>query len=653
MFKAVPLVLVNIQVAQEEISRATAVLTRLRIMHLINLVETPLGKLGYMGELERDLLSRYQQASEEVDRWAQALEIRPQVVDIPPDLDPAKDIYPLEEMLDHLRGQVSPVLQQTQEISEKLTRLQEYQQNLELVEPAGVEPQTLAGLRFAYLAPGWLPSENLLRLEQALEHLHHVLLPLVQEEARVLVLAAGLATDQETLDRALKGAFFEPLSLPPTAAGSLEKVLADLKSQIQTLKTSQQQVDNQRVLLRDRIGPELVRLRNRIDLIRTLLKARVLFGKVDRAYLVSGWIPANLVDQLKEALAQELGDQAEVEVLSPEAIPGAREGVLKIPILFNNPYLLRPFERLTTAYGTPAYGEVEPTAFLAVSFLLMFGLMFGDVGQGAVLFLLGYAIFHRFFRYTDYGVILMECGVASVIFGFLYGSVFGVENLLPALWFSPMHNITYFIKIAILFGVGAISLGLILGFINALRLKSPRLPAAGLLAALVYWIIAGLGVRYLLTGALTWDFWVAVGVTGVTLLMVIIYILQRLWLAPPPAEAAAEGRGIRLLEGIIEVVDGIIRFVANTISFIRIAAFALAHAGLFIAVFSLADTLSRMGGGGLVYWLTIVFGNVVIILLEGLVVSIQIVRLEYYEFMSKFFHGGGEAFKPLQRGAAP
>jgi V/A-type H+/Na+-transporting ATPase subunit I len=455
------------------------------------------------------------------------------------------------------------------------------------------------------------------------------------------------------LDRALKGAFFEPLSLPLEAAGTLQETLADLQRQIQTLEASRQQLDGQRARLRDQIGPDLVRFRNRIDLTRTLLRARVLFGKVDSSYLVSGWIPASLVDQLKVALAQELGDRAEVEVLSPEAIPGAREGVLKIPILFNNPYLLRPFERLTTAYGTPSYGEVEPTAFLAVSFLLMFGLMFGDVGQGAVLFLMGYVIFRRFFRYTDYGIILMECGVSSVIFGFLYGSVFGVEDLLPALWFSPMQDIAYFLKIAILFGVGAISLGLILSFINALRLKTPRLPGAGLLAALIYWVLAGLGVRYLLTGALVWDYWVAAGVAGVTVVMVGIYILQRLWLAPPQAENVTDGAGVRLLEGIIEVVDGTIRFVANTISFIRIAAFALAHAGLFIAVFSLADTLNRMGGGGAVYWLTIVLGNVVIILLEGLVVSIQIVRLEYYEFMSKFFHGGGEPFKPLERGAAP
>jgi V/A-type H+-transporting ATPase subunit I len=651
MFKAVPLVLVNIQVAQDQISRATVVLTRLRIMHLINLVETPLGKLGYVAELERELLGRYQQIGEEVDRWAQTLEILPQVVEIPPDLDPAKDIYPLEERLDQLRAQVGPLLQHFREATEKLEKFTEYRKNLEWLRPAGLDPDTLAGLQFTYLAPGWVPTENLLRLEQALERLHHALIPVTQDESRTLILAAGLATDQETLERALKGAFFEHLSLPAEAVGTMAEVLQQVAAQIQVLEDGARQLQAQRHALRDRLGPELVRIRNRVDLTRTLLRARVLFGKVDRSYLVSGWIPAGLVDRLKEALAQELGEAAVVEVLSPEAVPGARKGVLKIPILFNNPYLLRPFERLTTAYGTPAYGEVEPTAFLAVSFLLMFGLMFGDVGQGAVLFFLGYVIFHRFFRYTDYGIILMECGVASVIFGFLYGSVFGLESLVPALWFRPMKEIPYFLKMAVIFGVAAISLGLILSFINALKLRTARLPGAGLLAALIYWILAGLGVRYLLTGAWAWDFWVAVGVSVATLGLGAIFVLQRLWLAPPKTESPVAGWSLRILEGVIEVVDGTMRFVANTISFIRIAAFALAHAGLFVAVFSLADTLSRMGGGGPAYWLTVVLGNVVIILLEGLVVSIQIVRLEYYEFMSKFFHGGGEPFKPLERGA--
>jgi V/A-type H+-transporting ATPase subunit I len=424
-----------------------------------------------------------------------------------------------------------------------------------------------------------------------------------------------------------------------------------LKAQIADQEAAQGELKARCNRLRDELGLELSRLRNRIDLTRTLLRARVLFGKVDHAYLISGWIPAHLVDRLKEALAAQLGDRAVVEVLSPEAVPWVREGSLKIPILFNNPFLIRPFERLTRAYGTPGYGEVEPTAFLAIGFLVMFGLMFGDAGQGAVLLGLGYLILRRFIRYTDYGIILMECGVSSIVFGLLYGSFFGIEGLLPVLWFSPLKNINYFMKISLLLGLGFVSLGLILSFINAVRLKKGRLPAADLLAALCYWILAALGLRYLLTGALVWDFWVSVAVAAVSFILIALFIIQRLRAEPEKARPRAEGVGMQILEGAIEMVDGTVRYVANTISFIRIAAFALAHAGLFIAVFSLAETLGRMQGGGILYWLTVALGNVVIILLEGLVVSIQTVRLEYYEFLSKFFHGGGEHFTPLERKA--
>lgn len=649
MFKPVPMVLINLQVEEEDISRATAVLTKLRIMHLINLVETPLGKLGYMGQLERDLLARYERAGEEVDRWTQAVGLAPQVIDVPADLDPAKDIYRLEDSLERIRQTVGPVVQRLQAGKDRLAVLKRHQENLGYLLTTGVDLQELTHLTFTHLVPGLVPTENLARLEEALAHVHHALIPVTPVGERTVILAASLARDREALDQALKGAFFEIMDLPPDASGPVEAALASLKAQVEDQEASLAGLQAQCHRLRDELGPELNRLRNRIDLTRTLLRARVLFGKVDHAYLISGWIPSPLVDKLKEDLAAELGDRALVEVLSPEAVPGVREGTLRIPILFNNPFLIRPFERLTRAYGTPGYGEVEPTPILAMGFLLMFGLMFGDVGQGAVLFGLGYLILRRFIRYTDYGIILMECGVSSMVFGLLYGSFFGTEGLLPVLWFSPLKNINYFMKISLLLGLGFISLGLILSFINAVRLKKGRLPAAELLAALFYWILAALGLRYLITGALVWDYWVSVAVAAVSLVLVGLFVLQRFRTEPERPGAQGGGVGMRLLEGAIEVVDGTVRYVANTISFIRIAAFALAHAGLFIAVFSLAETLGRLQGGGLWYWLTVTLGNVVIILLEGLVVSIQTVRLEYYEFLSKFFHGGGEQFTPLER----
>ncbi len=649
MFKPVPMVLINIQVGEEDISHTTAVLTKLRIMHLINLVETPLGKLGYMGHLERDLLARYERAGEEVDGWAQALGLTPQIIDVPSDLDPAKDIYRLEDSLERIRQTVGPVVQRFQDVKDRLAVLRRHQDNLRYLLPTGLDLKELSELGFTHLVPGLVPTENLAKLEEALAHVHHALLPVAAVGERTVILAASLAKDQQVLDQALKGAFFEIMELPPDAGGTVEEVLASLKDQIVDLEASQADLQAQCDRLKDELGLELSRLRNRIDLTRTLLRARVLFGKVDHAYLISGWIPAHLVEQLKEALAAEIGDRAVVEVLSPEAVPGVKEGLLKIPILFKNPYLIRPFERLTRAYGTPGYGEVEPTAFLAIGFLVMFGLMFGDVGQGAVLLGLGHLIFRRFLRYTDYGIILMECGISSIFFGLLYGSFFGIEGLLPVIWFSPLKNINYFMKISLMLGLGFISLGLILSFINALRLRKRRLPAAALLAALFYWILAALGLRYLITGALVWDFWVSVAVGVISFVLISLFIIQRLRAEPEKPGPRAEGLGLQILEGAIEVVDGTVRYVANTISFIRIAAFALAHAGLFIAVFSLAETLGRMKGGGILYWLTLALGNVVIILLEGLVVSIQTVRLEYYEFLSKFFHGGGEQFTPLER----
>ena len=208
MFKPVPLVLVNIEVGEAYISQATAVLTKLRIIHLVNLVETPLGKLGYMGELERDLLARYEQVGEEVDRMAQALEIVPQVVEIPPDLDPAKDIYRLEEAVEQISQQVAPLVQNLLKINEHLAILRRQQENLERLRPTEINLEELAKLQFTYLTPGLVPTENLTKLEEALAHLHHALIHVTTVAPRTVILAAALATRSRGGGPGLERRFF-------------------------------------------------------------------------------------------------------------------------------------------------------------------------------------------------------------------------------------------------------------------------------------------------------------------------------------------------------------------------------------------------------------------------------------------------------------
>ena len=143
--------------------------------------------------------------------------------------------------------------------------------------------------------------------------------------------------------------------------------------------------DNEQVFQRQ-FRPELLALREKAVAARQMLAARRLFGKIDKSFLISGWIPERLFAVLEQELNRVTAGQVVIEKVDPEDLREVREGIVKIPILFNNPMLISPFEKLTSLYGTPRYKEVEPTVFFALSFLLLFGMMFGDVGQGGVLF---------------------------------------------------------------------------------------------------------------------------------------------------------------------------------------------------------------------------------------------------------------------------
>ena len=362
---------------------------------------------------------------------------------------------------------------------------------------------------------------------------------------------------------------------------------------------------------------------------------------------------------MRRALASRTDQRVVVDVERPEDLPEVAAGALKVPILHRNPILLRPFQKLVALYGTPSYGEIEPTAFFAVSFLLMFGLMFGDVGHGVILFLAGYCLFRWIPRYLDYGILLMEAGSASATFGFLYGSFFGIEGALPVLWMDPMRDLHRFLAVAVGLGVTLVSAGLVLNVLNTWRagergaaLFGPH----GLLPAFGYWVIAGLGLRALAAREAGLPAWAVAVLLAVPILLLLFQrpIVARLERGLPARrhEGGDGPRWLAALEACVELVDSVISFFANTISFLRVAAFALVHAGAFLALFALAETLNRQRLGGALSVALLVGGNALIILLEGLTVSVQVLRLEYYEFFGKFFRGGGEPYRPLMLRAA-
>jgi V/A-type H+-transporting ATPase subunit I len=331
----------------------------------------------------------------------------------------------------------------------------------------------------------------------------------------------------------------------------------------------------------------------------------------------------------------------------------ASTGMSGVPILHRNPVLLRPFQSLIQLYDTPSYGEVQPAAFFGISFLLMFGLMFGDVGHGAILAAAGYYLFRYMPRYLDYGILLMEAGAASLGFGVLYGSLFGIEGALPVIWLEPVRDLPAFMRIAVGLGVALVSVGMLLNVLNSWRLgqrAAALFSIHGLFGAFVYWTAVALLVRVMLPSSivvpasLLWT----LTLCAAALIALRAPLVRRLSRgAPVRVEGPPAPRWLRALEGSVELVDALIAYFANTMSFIRIAAFAAVHAGLFIAMFAVSDTLAQTRLGQPLAIAALVAGNVIVILLEGLTVSVQVLRLEYYEFFGKFFRGGGVLYQPL------
>ena len=356
----------------------------------------------------------------------------------------------------------------------------------------------------------------------------------------------------------------------------------------------------------------------------------------------SGWITAEDAAILE---AETDGDNLLIlnyhEYESNESLPVP-------PTLLKNPPIVRQFEFFTSLYGLPKHGEIDPTPFLAVTYTVLFGLMFGDIGHGLVLTLLGLFIRCKWQNsLRKLGGIMATAGVSAIIFGFLYGSIFGFEDTLPALWRRPGGNITATLVFAAGLGVGLITFSILLNMYNSFKKRniSELLFGANGAAGLVFYgAMIFVLLRILVFG---------LPVTG---LVLVVTLFPLAFIAfKHPLERFISGRKILPPEGvgqfvfntIIELFETLLTYATNTISFVRVGAFAISHAGMMHVVLQLSQGAAGQATvPGARNWLIIVLGNILVLVIEGLLVGIQVLRLEFYEMFSRFYTGGGRNFAP-------
>jgi V/A-type H+-transporting ATPase subunit I len=509
---------------------------------------------------------------------------------------------------------------------------------------------------------GVMPIANMDRLQTSLARVPHVFLTLRSDSSKPVVWLAGTKANSDVFERAARSAYLDPMSLPDGYNGtpakiieSLHKTIEETQQKIVELKgTLAQFAETHKLVLRDLLW--------QAHTSRVLSDAIVRYGQLRHTYVVTGWVP---VDDM-ETLTQRL-KQASKEVLI-ETIPTSRSGHhSNVPVSLSTNRWLRPIQMLVGQYGHPSYGELDPTLLMAFTFPFLFGAMFGDLGQGLVLLALGILIDNKIIMkgMQSLGLLIAYCGASAAFFGYLYGSIFGFEGPLiekylhfhfEPTWFSPLENILSILSIAIDTGIIILILGFLLSMFNNIRSRDWAhlfFGHSGIVGFMFYLSFLAILGGFLGSTAIAPK--VAVAINSLPLPFTLLFGVFSLLVMfsgffrnlVEGHRPLIEGSGIGgfvmfLVQSFMDLFETVISMLSNTLSFVRVGAFAVAHGGLSLAIFSLAGEKPSLG-----FWITILIGNIFIIGFEGLIVGIQTMRLHYYEILGKFFHGGGMRFEPL------
>ena len=503
-------------------------------------------------------------------------------------------------------------------------------------------PEELAGGTFLIPFFGRLSNENYQRLTESSEES-----PITTNELTVLngntwVLVLTVKGHEESTRKLLEAVYFKEFSLKDIASQLkgvdpltlVNKRIANHQRAIKGLAKAAKDMLREQRSEYELLYSQLYTMQRVYD----VCKGR---GEVSGMFVLSGWIPADTLAVIKKTVEED----APMTTVMVEETKDISYSGIRVPTLLQNNSFFRAFQDIVSMYSLPSYGEIDPSPIVAISFILFFGFMFGDIGHGLMIFLGSMFMVKRGMMKRSFGQVMKSAAVSSMVFGVLYGSIFGMENIIPALWLSPMHDTNKLLIIAICLGVFMISLGLILNMIKQYRARDfGRLlfDGQGMAGLMLYWTMAALAAIYMtgtkipeIAADIMWG-----GIGAMMLLMIFRDILARYLLHQKDEKES-------VVLNLFEIMHNLMSFVSNTASFVRLAAFALNHVGLSMAVIMLSEMVHSLPGGIVMKGIILVVGNVVIVCLEGLIVFIQTLRLEYYEFFGKFYKGGGSEFKPV------
>ena len=584
----------------------------------------------------------------------------------PIDLD--RESKELDRIADDLKG----IRERQRAVWQNILKLEDMERHM---EPSGIDyPEGVlkSGHSFISIRFGKVPSRGYESIKAEMKDLPCVSQVLNEKGGLSQVFLIYMKRDQENVEKILKRADWSEAELP---AGSRE-----LKGDITPgLEKKIKDLYKERDLLGSKARTYIEQKSESLNKIWVQLRINELFSEIKSHYkrssstvVFSGWLPASKRALLSEGIRKATGGKCCLEWFEPDKNDQRGEKETSAPVQFKNPKFLSPFQMLVTNFGIPEYGTIDPTPFVMFTYLIMFGLMFADVGQGAVLAMAGLAGTLLFKEkqetWRNLSKLVIWCGFASIITGFLFGSYFGM-GLLKPLWFdyhgiisghaqkqSYFNDIFDILAITVYFGIAVIGTGLLFNWIN-LTIKKKWIELifdkGGITGG---WFFGG-GI-YVAMYLIAHDYH---GVPGFLPLLLLVGLPSILLYMKAPLryfeKKKSAGNNFTVMtlfdfgmQWVVELLEVFSGYLSNTLSFMRVAGLGIAHVSLMAAFFEIASMLNKGGQAVMTNPLSIiilVIGNILVIGLEGLTTGIQALRLNYYEFFTKFFSGSGVVFSPV------
>ncbi len=546
----------------------------------------------------------------------------------------------LGEYVVSVGGKVDELNTKRKELLDQLKECEEGISKFSHFEGLEIPIDELLSSEFVATRFGRMPKENAEKLELAYSDNPYVLyIPCTVQGEDSWGAYVAPRDRADEVDRIFSALHFERMWIPG-AVGSIDDIIGNLKKNEEIITASIKECD-------EKIKEIFSNEENRLKAIYAMLQSKNTVFEVrkyafilENSFYMVGWVPAKKANALVSKLTAFKG--VEAEVYDPEDVPEHEP-----PVRLKNWKFNRPYEYYVNMYGLPNYYDMDITFFVAIVYTFVFGVMFGDVGQGLVLAIGGFLAYKL--MKIELGKILVPCGIASTIGGFVFGSVFGFEEALDPLYHAiglnskpvdVMSSVNGILVFAIGIGVVLVIAAMILHTVISIKRKQigEALFSENGIAGIIFYccgasaIYAFMGGPKLIPNAV---------LIPLMLVMFAILFCKEILIGLVDHHKNWKPDSISdfVLQNLFECLEYVLSYFSNTLSFLRVGAFVIVHASMMMVVFTLAGDTSSVKG-----IIVVILGNIVVIALEGLLTGIQSLRLVFYEMFSRFHKGGGKPF---------